>query len=101
MKQCILCDDHALERKYFLKNELLCTWHYCEYLEVLIGNIKNKVTSKEIYSAFDRYKIVMEPKPLSENEKAEFLKKISEANAKARLDNKKYRSHPSSPKMGM
>ena len=95
MSKCILCADVARTRKYFFKDKPLCTMHYAEYLEVLIEEKKSNVTSSEAKSAFSRYKLKLEPTPLSESARAEKVKKEREAREKAeREEEKKKVSRP-------
>ena len=69
--------------------------HYGEYLEVLIEEKKSKVTSSEASSAFSKYKLTLEPTPLSEKARAEKVKKEREAREKAeREEEKKKASQP-------
>lgn len=104
MDKCILCADTAQTRKYFFKEQPLCTMHYSEYLEVLIEEKKSKVTSSEASSAFDKYKLTLEPTPLSESARAEKVKKEREVkeNAKREEEKKKVsRPAPSPYRMRM
>jgi len=78
MDKCILCADTAQERKYFFKGEPLCTMHYAEYLEVLISEKKSSITSSEASSAFNKYKLTLEPTPLGEKGRAEKVQKKQE-----------------------
>jgi len=95
MDKCILCADTARTRKYFFKEQPLCTMHYSEYLEVLIEEKKSKVTSSEASSAFNKYKLTLEATPLSESERAEKVKKEREAREEAeREEEKKKNSQP-------
>ena len=68
MNKCILCADTAEERKYFFEDEPLCEMHYAEYLEFLIDDMKEDVTSKGASTAFNKYKLTLESKLLSEGE---------------------------------
>ena len=89
MDKCILCADTAQVRKYFFKEEPLCTMHYAEYLEVLIEEKKSTVTSNEASSAFEKYKLTLEPTPLSESERTEKLKKEREQQKNRQKEMKK------------
>jgi hypothetical protein len=71
MKKCILCGDTAQTRKYFFKEKPLCSMHYAEYLEVLIEDKEHTITADDATSAFSKYKLTLEPTPLSESERAE------------------------------
>ena len=85
----------ARERKYYFEKEPLCTMHYSEYQDVLIGEIKTTVTSSEASSAFNKYKLTLEPTPLSESARAEKVKKEREAREKSeREEEKEKASHP-------
>jgi len=102
--ECILCADTAQERKYFFKEKPLCTMHYAEYLEVLLEEKKSNVTSSEAKSAFSRYKLTLEPTPLSESARAEKVKKEQEVKEKAEREEKKKKASrptPSSYRMRM
>jgi len=78
MEKCILCADSARERKYFFKEEPLCTMHYAEYLEFLIEEKGHTITVDDASSAFNKYKLTLEPTPLSEGQRAEKAKKERE-----------------------
>jgi len=78
MKRCILCADAARERKYFFKEEPLCTLHYAEYLEFLIEEKEHTITADDASSAFNKYKLTLEPTPLSESQRTEKAKKERE-----------------------
>jgi hypothetical protein len=97
MDKCILCADTAQERKYFFKEQPLCTMHYAEYLEVLIEEKKSNVTSSEAKSAFNRYKSKLEPTPLSETARAEKVKKEREAREKAEREEEKRKASQPAP----
>ena len=102
--ECILCADTAQERKYFFKEKPLCTMHYAEYLEVLLEEKKSNVTSSEAKSAFDKYKLTLEPTPLSESARAEKVKKEQEVKEKTEREEKKKKASrptPSSYRMRM
>lgn len=92
MNKCILCKDTARERKYFFKGKQLCSMHYAEYLEVLIEDKEHSITSDDASSSFNKYKLTLEPRPLSENEREEKLKKEREAK-----ENEKKKSLAPSP----
>ncbi len=98
MGKCILCADVAQERKYFFKEKPLCTMHYAEYLEVLLEEKKSNVTSSEAKSAFNRYKLTLEPAPLSETARAEKVKKEREAKEQAKKDEEKKKSTAPTPR---
>lgn len=78
MKKCILCADSAQERKYFFKEKPLCTLHYAEYLEFLIEEKRHTITADDASSAFSKYKLTLEPTPLSESQRAEKAKEERE-----------------------
>lgn len=98
MDKCILCADTARTRKYFFKEQPLCTIHYSEYLEVLIEEKKSNVTSSEAKSAFNRYKLTLEPTPLSESERAEKVKKEREAREQTEKEEEKKKASRSAPR---
>jgi len=97
MDKCILCADTARTRKYFFKKQPLCTMHYSEYLEVLIEEKKSKVTSSEASSAFDKYKLTLEPTPLSESARAEKVKKEREVKENAKREEEKKKASRPAP----
>ena len=78
MKKCILCGDTAQTRKYFFEEKPLCSMHYAEYLEVLIEDKEQTITTDDASSAFNKYKLTLEPTPLSESQRAEKAKKERE-----------------------
>lgn len=95
MSKCILCADTARTRKYFFKDKPLCTMHYAEYLDVMIEDKEYTITSDDASSAFAKYKLTLEPTPLSESSRAEKVKKEHEAREKAeREEEKKKISQP-------
>ena len=98
MDKCILCADTAQVRKYFFKEEPLCTMHYAEYLEVLIEEKKSTVTSNEASSAFEKYKLTLEPTPLSESERTEKLKKERAVEEQAKRDEEKNKASAPTPR---
>jgi len=89
MSKCILCADVARIRKYFFKDKPLCTMHYAEYLDVMIEDKEYPITSEDASSAFNRYKLTLEPTPLSESERVEKVKKDLEAKEKAEREEEK------------
>lgn len=93
--KCILCADTAKERKYYFEKEPLCTMHYSEYQDVLIEELMGTVSSSDASSAFEKYKLTLEPTPLSESERAEKVKKDLEAKEKAEREEKRKESQPS------
>ena len=97
MDKCILCADIAQVRKYFFKEKPLCTMHYAEYLEVLIEEKNSDITSSEASSAFNRYRLTLEPTPLSESERANKLKREREAIEEAKRDEEKKQSTAPAP----
>lgn len=97
MKKCILCADAAEERKYFFKGKPLCTMHYSEYQDVLIGELKSTITSSDASSAFEKYKLTLEPTPLSESARAEKVKKEREAKEKAEREEEKRKASQPAP----
>lgn len=60
---CVLCGKTAKERKYFFPGEPLCDEHYAGYLEYVIDGFEDEMTSSEVSSAFEKYKISLVPKP--------------------------------------
>lgn len=102
MNKCILCTDVAEERKYFFKAKPLCTMHYAEYMEFLVDEMENKVTEEDASTAFNSYKLTLEPRPLTAKERADKVKKEEERLAEAkRLQEKKNQSYPEPPSYGM
>jgi hypothetical protein len=108
MKKCILCADLAQVRKYFFNDKPLCTMHYAEYLEFLIEEKDHPITADDASAAFSKYKLTLEPTPLSERARAEKVKKEREDRAQAERENeeKKFSAPAPSPyrnpfKMGM
>jgi len=95
VKKCILCADLAQARKYFFDDKPLCTMHYAEYLEFLIEEKEQIITLSDASSAFSKYKMTLEPTPLSERARAEKAKK--EREKKAREESKKKKKASSSP----
>lgn len=95
--KCILCADRAQERKYYFEKEPLCTMHYSEYQDVLIEEIKSTVTSSEVSSAFSRYKLTLEPTPLSESERAEKVKKEHKARENTKIEEEKKKASRPAP----
>jgi len=90
--ECILCTYRAKERKYFFKDNPLCTMHYAEYLEVLIGNLEGTVGGDEASSAFSAYMKTLEPIPLNEMQRIEEAKrkKEKESSSISRTENDLY-----------
>ena len=108
MEKCILCADLAQERKYFFKEEPLCTLHYAEYLEFLIEEKGYTITADDASSAFSKYKLTLEPTPLSERARAEKARIKREKKAQEESEKKKKKSSAPAPspyrnpfKMGM
>ena len=103
MEKCILCADAARERKYFFKEEPLCTMHYSEYLEFLIEEKGHRITVDDASSAFSKYKLTLEPTPLSERARAEKIEKEREKREKEKKESSAPAPSPySNPfKMGM
>jgi len=102
MDKCILCEDSpAEERKYFLEKEAICTFHYCQYLEILIEEIKKNVTSREKASAYRICLMDLKPKPFSKEEKSAFLKKVQNSNAKAREESRKAHKYSNNNNIGL
>lgn len=95
--ECILCADTAQERKYFFKEQPLCTMHYSEYLEVLIEEKKHTITGDDASSAFEKYKLTLEPTPLSESARAEKVKKEREAKETAKREEEKKKASRPAP----
>lgn len=83
MEKCVLCASSAQVRKYFFKDMPLCDMHYAEYLEFLLDEMQSNVTSKSASSAFRKYKLTLEPKPLSAEERAEKAKQEKEDKERA------------------
>ena len=86
MKKCILCADSARTRKYFFKNQALCIMHYAEYLEFLIEEKGHRITVDDASSAFSKYKLTLEPTPLSECARAEKARKEREKREKEKKE---------------
>jgi len=102
MGKCILCADTAQTRKYFFKDKPLCTMHYAEYLDVMIEDKEYTITGDDASSAFSKYKLTLEPTPLSESARAEKVKKEREAREEAeREENRSSYPAPSPYGMGM
>lgn len=68
MKKCVLCKNIGKQRKFFLKNKLICGVHYIEYLEYLISNMEEKVTTASANNALAsletslKFKYITQPK---------------------------------------
>jgi hypothetical protein len=71
MEKCVVCADHAQERKYFLKGKPLCWMHYAEYMEVLYEEKDYDPSVEDMSSAFNQYLLTLEPAPLTAEERAE------------------------------
>lgn len=63
MSQCILCASTGKERKYFFSGKGLCDSHYIAYLEFLIKDMDEEVTSSTANSALSELKMSLEPTP--------------------------------------
>jgi len=103
-----LCADIAQERKYFFEGEPLCSMHYSEYLEVMIEEKEYTFTVDDADSAFNKYKLTLEPTPLSESARAEKVKKEREDRDQAEREKEEKKSSAPAPspysnpfKMGM
>jgi len=92
MEKCILCADMAEERKYFFKDEPLCFMHFSEYVIVLMEEKKCMVTADEAFSAFEKYKLTLEPTPLTAKQRADKVQKEREAKEKKNQEQKKKKS---------
>ena len=97
MEKCILCADIARTRKYFFKEQPLCTMHYAEYLDVMIEDKEYTITSDDASSAFSKYKLTLEPTPLSESARAEKVKKEREAKENSKREEEKKKASRPAP----
>ena len=100
MDKCTLCGDSARTRKYFFQKQPLCDMHYAEYLEFLFNEMKAEVTAESAGSAFEHYRLTLEPRPMTAKERAERAKREKEKREKEREYEPK--SHDRTPvRMGM
>ena len=97
MNKCILCADTAQERKYFFKGEPLCFMHYAEYLDVMIEDKEYTITSDDSTSAFEKYKLTLEPTPLSESKRKEKAREEHEDKERAKREEEKKKTSYSAP----
>lgn len=97
MDKCILCADTARERKYFFKGEPLCSMHYAEYMEVLIKDKEYTITADDASSAFEKYKLSLEPTPLTEKQRADKVQKEREAKEKKKQEEEKKKAARPAP----
>jgi hypothetical protein len=70
MCTCILCLSVGKERRYFFPGKPLCDLHYSGYLEYVIEEFEEEVTTSNRESAYGKYKITLEPKPASVKQKS-------------------------------
>ena len=63
MNDCILCRKTGNNRKYFFKNKPLCDTDYIAYLEFLINDMQEEVTSESANDAFAQLEISLKPEP--------------------------------------
>ncbi len=63
MSNCILCTNIGKNRKYFFKNKPLCDTDYISYLEFLIKDMNEDITSESASDAFAALEISLKPKP--------------------------------------
>lgn len=63
MNNCILCSNTGKNRKYFFKNKPLCDTDYILYLEFLIKDMNEEVTSESANDAFAALEISLKPAP--------------------------------------
>ena len=86
MKNCTFCTKTGFDRSYTVDEELLCDKHYIAILETLLIEKVDEVTKDDVKSAFEKYKIKLEPK-------------VAPIKSSARLTPTPYRKNPF--KMGM
>jgi hypothetical protein len=63
MNNCILCSKAGKARKYFFKNKPLCDTDYIAYLEFLIKDMDENVTSESANDAYAALEISLKPEP--------------------------------------
>lgn len=63
MNNCILCTKTGKNRKYFFKNKPLCDTDYITYLEFIIQDMDEDVTSESANDAFTALEISLKPEP--------------------------------------
>lgn len=73
MSECILCDEEGAVRKYFFKDKPICTVDYAGYLEVLLKDIEDNITSDGALDALRKYQL-LRTTTLKEIEKKKQLK---------------------------
>ncbi len=75
MSNCILCENTGKNRKFFFKDKLLCDTDYIAYLEFLIIDMNEKVTTDSVQDAFEKLEISLKPeaksKAIQEQERQE------------------------------
>lgn len=98
MNKCVLCSESGRGRKYFFKGKPLCDKDYAGYLEFLLDELEEEVTSEDANSACKAYMLKLELKPgsLNEEEKKEKERREQEEEDLDELD-----STPSPYGMGM
>ena len=60
---CVICTKAGKARKYFFKGNPLCDKDYIGYLEFLLDDSEEQVTTESAESAFAEYKLSLDPAP--------------------------------------
>jgi hypothetical protein len=93
MSECIFCTEPAKERKYFFKDKPLCADDYVGYLEILLEDMEDAITSEGAIGAFNKYQLCRPAteKEIAEKKKIELVAKRKKEKIEA--ENNKSDSH--------